>query len=140
MKYLTISLLALVGVTLLGLFYYEENCCSLEQGMANMKSENTFLACALTDSELAERKRTVLSEIHSAIKSTKELDNGYSFQFPNDDGVLPKVLEVIALESACCSFLEFDLKVEANEGPIWLQLTGQEGTKEFIKENFITKS
>lgn len=80
----------------------------------------------------------MLSVIQPFIEDIKELENGYLFQFPNDDDLLPKLLEVIDLENRCCSFLEFNLKVAANKGPIRLQLTGQKGVKEFIKENLMS--
>ncbi len=141
MKYLAILLIILISVALLGLFYYEEKLFSKKQGLENVKSlgsVNSFIACTLTDSELVERKKTLVPTIQPFIKDIKELEHGYLFQFRNDDTLLPKLLEVIDLESRCCSFLEFNLKVEANNGPIWLQLTGQKGAKEFIRENFMT--
>lgn len=140
MKYLALLLIILTGVALLGFFYFEKKR-SRQQGTENVKSvavENSFIACTLTNFELVERKKTLLPAIRPFIEDTQELENGYVFQFPNDDDLLPKLLEVIALESRCCSFLEFHLKVEANKGPVWLQLTGQKGTKEFIKENFMS--
>ncbi|TFB10335.1 hypothetical protein E3V55_06070 [Candidatus Marinimicrobia bacterium MT.SAG.3] len=140
MKYLAILLIILISVALLGIFYYEENLYSKKQRLKNVKSvgsENSFVACTLTSYELIERRKTLLPAIQPFIEDIKELENGYLFKFRNDDDLLPKLLEVIDIESICCSFLEFNLKVEANKGPIWLQLTGQKGTKEFIKENFM---
>lgn len=141
MKYLAILLIILISVALLGLFYYKEKLCSKKQGLENAKSvgsENSFRACTLTNSELVERKRTLLPAIRPFIEDIKELENGYLIQSPNDDDLLPKLLEVIDLESRCCSFIEFNLKIDANNGPIWLQLTGQKSTKEFIRKNFMT--
>jgi len=141
MKYLAILLIILISIAVWGCFYYEEKLFSKKQGLENIKSvgsENSFIACTLTNSELVERKKTLLPAIRPFIKDIKELENGYLFQFPNDDDLLPKLLEFIDLDGRCCSFLEFNLKVEANKGPVWLQLTGQKGTKEFIKENFMS--
>ncbi len=141
MKYLAILLIILISIAVWGFFYYEEKLFSKKQGLENIKSvgsENSFIACTLTNSELVERKKTLLPAIRPFIKDIKELENGYLFQFPNDDDLLPKLLEFIDLDGRCCSFLEFNLKVEANKGPVWLQLTGQKGTKEFIKENFMS--
>ena len=33
----------------------------------------------------------------------------------------------------CCSFLRFALVVAPGEGPVWLELTGPEGTKELLR-------
>ena len=141
MKYISIFLIILISVALSGFFYYEKNLYSKKQIIENVKSvisENSFFACTLTTPELAERKKVVMSAIYPFIEDIKELENGYSFQFPNENALLPKLLEFIDLESTCCTFLEFNLKVEANKGPIWLQFTGQKGTKEFLKENFLS--
>lgn len=34
--------------------------------------------------------------------------------------------------SQCCPFLRFQLTVEPGRGPIWLELTGPAGTREFV--------
>jgi hypothetical protein len=33
----------------------------------------------------------------------------------------------------CCPFFNIELRCESDDGPLWLRLTGQPGTKEFIK-------
>ena len=141
MKYIAILLIILLSVALSVFFRYEKNLYSKKHILENVKavnSEYSFIACTLTTPELVERKKVVMSAIYPFIEEIKELENGYSFQFPNENDLLPKLLEFIDLESICCTFLEFNLKVEANKGPIWLQFTGQKGTKEFLKENFLS--
>ena len=105
MKYLAILLIIFISVALLWFFYYEENLYSKKQRLEIVKSvgsENKFVACTLTTSELAERKKRLLSAIVPFIEDIKELENGYLFQFPNEDDLLPNLLEVIYLESRCC--------------------------------------
>jgi len=136
MKYLAILLIILISVALLGFFYHKENLYSKKQRLENVKSvgsENSFIACTLTTPELVERKKAVMSAIYPFIEDIEELENGYSFQFPNENDLLPKLLEFIDLESICCTFLEFNLKVEANKGPIWLQFTGQKRYEGVLK-------
>ena len=140
MKYIAILLIILISIALSRFLYYKGNLYSKKHILKNVKavdSENSIIACTLTTPELAERKKVVMSAIYPFIEDIKELENGYSFQFPNENDLLPKLLEFIDLESICCTFLEFNLKVEANKGPIWLQFTGQKGTKEFLKVNFM---
>jgi hypothetical protein len=36
----------------------------------------------------------------------------------------------------CCPFLRFAITVEPGNGPIWLEMTGPEGTKEFLATTF----
>ena len=39
---------------------------------------------------------------------------------------------VIDAERRCCRFLRFVLIVEPDDGPLWLELTGPEGTEDFL--------
>jgi hypothetical protein len=43
---------------------------------------------------------------------------------------------MIELERRCCPFLQFRLTVEPNRGATWLELTGPEGTKDFLAATF----
>jgi len=44
------------------------------------------------------------------------------------------VTEFIGAESQCCPFLRFRLTLEPGGGPLWLELTGPPGTREFLAE------
>lgn len=72
--------------------------------------------------------RQLLSAVHEAL----ELPDGYALRFAPDLAVLLKLAEFISGERLCCPFLNFDLRVEAEGGPVWLRLTGPEGVKEFL--------
>jgi len=90
------------------------------------------IVCSLTDAELQERRSQILQKTRQAILETKELENGYAFRFPSDAVWLNELIHFIGLERRCCSFLKFTITVEAGDGPIWLELTGPRGTKEFL--------
>jgi hypothetical protein len=68
-------------------------------------------------------------------KSTRELPDGYEFEFPADKATWQLLTEWIIDERLCCPFLEIDLRLSREGGPLWLRLTGRPGTKEFIKED-----
>jgi hypothetical protein len=68
-------------------------------------------------------------------KSTRELPDGYEFEFPADKATYHLLTEWIIDERLCCPFLEIDLRLSKESGPLWLRLTGRPGTKEFIKED-----
>jgi hypothetical protein len=36
------------------------------------------------------------------------------------------------MERKCCAFLRFSLVVTPGEGPVWLELTGPDGTQELL--------
>ena len=84
----------------------------------------------------ADRKRH-FDELGPTLRSLKtgvrELTNGYAFQFPGDPGTFQLVAEWVAGERACCPFFDLEIRLERERGPLWLSLTGREGTKEFIK-------
>jgi len=94
------------------------------------------IACSLTDSQLQERRRGVLHKVRSAVVEVKELENGYSYSFPSEGEQLEELAKLVDLERQCCPFLRFHINVEAGNGPIWLEMTGPEGTKEFLAATF----
>ena len=63
----------------------------------------------------------------------QDLDSGYALRFAPEDAVLPDLATLIELERQCCPFLRFELKVLPASGPIWLELSGPEGTREFLR-------
>lgn len=73
-------------------------------------------------------------ELFSRIDETRELPNGYEFRFADQPNVLTGLVDFVALEKLCCPFLRFEIAVEAENGPVWLRLTGRDGVKEFIQE------
>ena len=75
-------------------------------------------------------------ELRSMVKATRELPDGYEFQFPPDPKSYRLVAEWSAFEHLCCPFFDIDLRQEREHGNFWLRLTGREGVKEFIKADF----
>jgi hypothetical protein len=66
-------------------------------------------------------------------KSTRELSDGYEFEFPTDNKTYQLLTEWALKERLCCPFLEIGLRFDREGGPLWLRLTGRPATKEFIK-------
>ena len=66
-------------------------------------------------------------------KSTRELPDGYEFEFPPDNKTYQLLAEWVFQERLCCPFFDIDLRFDREGGPLWLRLTGRPGTKEFIK-------
>lgn len=99
--------------------------------------DNTLpIACLLTDSELQERRRDVLQKIRSAVTNIQEIDDGFRYQFQPDEKRLVELATLVEFEHQCCPFLTFRITVEPGVGPIWLELTGPVGTKEFLADLF----
>ena len=104
-------------------------------GPSQAKQESPF-ACNRLGLSPEERKRhfEVLGPLlRSRRTAVRELDNGYEFQFPSDRETFQLVAEWSIQERLCCPFFDIELRLEREDGPLWLRLTGREGTKEFLK-------
>lgn len=106
-----------------------------QEKTTDMKSlmEQAKLSCKLTTPELQERKRTVISELKKQILEKKETQRGMSYKFNGSDEILDKLNEFIKTERLCCDFFTFHLTVAKESESVWLELSGPEGVKEFIK-------
>lgn len=101
-----------------------------------MNSTQLPIACNLNDAEFRERRADLLRTFQSALLETRELDNGYAYRFPSDADWISQMAQLITFERACCPFLRFNLRVEPDNGPLWLELTGPPGTREFLQSLF----
>jgi hypothetical protein len=82
-----------------------------------MNNGNASVTCKLTTPELQERKRTVLAEVKQLVVQRTETEKGIKYK----------------TERLCCDFFTFSLTVGEEENFVWLELSGPEGTKEFIE-------
>ena len=101
-----------------------------------MDSMSLPVACSLMDSELQERRRTVLQKVRSVVSEVKEVEHGFIYRFPSDGAWIRELANLVELEHQCCPFLKFSITVEPGDGPVWLEMTGPQGTKEFLAEVF----
>ena len=101
-----------------------------------METNQSPLACDMTAIPAEQRPIHLAAsrQLFSQIQATRELSDGYQFRFTNDADILTGLAQFVALEKLCCPFLGFAIEVEAENGPVWLRLTGREGVKAFIKE------
>lgn len=66
-------------------------------------------------------------------KNVRELPDGYEFEFPSDAKTVAALMEWADGERLCCPFFDIEVRMEAENGPVWLRLTGRKGTKQFIE-------
>jgi len=97
---------------------------------------NSTVACSLTALEFQERSSGGLQKVRKAVVEVKELESGYAYRFPSDAAWIAELASLITLERQCCPFLQFSIRLEPGPGPIWLELSGPEGTKDFLKSIF----
>lgn len=95
--------------------------------------EEAKLSCKLTTPELQERKKTVIAELKNLMLERVETDNGFKYKFDGSDKTLDLLNNFIKTERLCCSFFVFTLTASSDVKSAWLELSGPEGTKDFIK-------
>ena len=101
-----------------------------------MTSTDLPIACNLTDPEFQRRRANLLETFQGAILETKEIAEGYAYRFLADGNWIIELARLITFERECCPFLKFNLRIEPANGPVWLELTGPEGTREFLQTLF----
>jgi hypothetical protein len=104
-----------------------------------MDTQNIPIACDLNAIPLAQRN-THLENAHQLLQSAEaieELADGYAFRFASEAGKLLALAEFVENERRCCPFYTFMIEVEPGNGPLWLRLTGERDTKEFVQMVFI---
>lgn len=107
------------------------SCCSSDCQAANKNKE---LTCKLTSPELHERKATVLASLRKQMVERKELPNGYAFKFAGSDKMIDELVEFVKTERQCCDFFTFNLSISGDGSEAWLELTGPEGSKDFVTQ------
>lgn len=98
-----------------------------------MSKETVSVTCKLTTPELQEQKKTVIAEVKKLVVERVEITNGVRYSFSDSDSTIDLLTNFIKTERLCCSFFEFNLIVGQSEGLITLELSGPEGTKDFIE-------
>src|SRR5438067_9116146 len=74
-------------------------------------------------------------QLLAARTGLRELPNGYALRLPADAKTIQLVAEWAAGERLCCPFFDMDIRLEPEGGPLWLTLTGRDGTKDVIAAN-----
>ncbi|HLM03050.1 MAG TPA: hypothetical protein VK400_18510 [Pyrinomonadaceae bacterium] len=99
--------------------------------------ESTFV-CNMNALNAVERERykQLIERLNENRQSIKELNDGYAFRYKADTRLIQEVAEFIAYERLCCPFFDFELAVEQDTNRLWLRLRGQDGVKEFIRDEF----
>jgi hypothetical protein len=104
--------------------------------LASPPEHQSPFACNLNGLTLAERARHFI-QLGPALRARKTgvraLKDGYEFRFPSDAKTIAMLAEWIEQERRCCPFFDIELRFEREGGPVWMRLSGREGTKRFIE-------
>jgi hypothetical protein len=98
----------------------------------NERETDVPVVCTLDSATLATRREGLLRQLVRRAEHRDEQKDGYRFRFAPTDDVLTLIARVINAERRCCRFLRFRVTVEPAEGPVYLDLTGPAGTREFL--------
>ena len=66
----------------------------------------------------------------SQCEARDDAEGGYVFRFPPSS--YEQLARFVVNERKCCPFLRVELCSDPGEGPVWLRLTGPEGTRDFL--------
>ena len=91
------------------------------------------IVCALTPAEITARRATLLPGLLARAEERTPLSDGFRWRFAASAACLAAAAETIDAERQCCRFLRFVLTVEPGSGPMWLEITGPQGTSVFLE-------
>jgi hypothetical protein len=92
------------------------------------------IACTLTPTELKSRQADLLAGLVRAAEQSEARPDGYRFRFAPSSETLTRIAAVIDAERQCCRFLCFQLTIAPDLGSFRLDVTGPEGTAEFLAD------
>jgi hypothetical protein len=95
-------------------------------------------ACNINGIPSQERARygQLVEALRHAIEERRELPDGCAFQLDTRQISTAQVVAWVELERQCCPFFGFEVRWDRLNGAAWLHLTGPEGVKDFILEEF----
>ena len=102
--------------------------------MSQEREENVGLpvACTLTQVEFAAMRKGLLPGLLASASARNAIPGGYRWRFDPRADLVTEAAAVIEAEHRCCRFLRFVLQVEPGDGPVWVEVTGPEGTEQFL--------
>ena len=93
---------------------------------------NLPIVCTLTPDALATRREGLLVEVLRHAKSREMLPEGVRLAFEPAAEAFAAVARAVDAERRCCRLLRFQITVEADGGPIVLEMDGPPGTRAFL--------
>jgi hypothetical protein len=114
--------------------------CFLCMGMCVTAQDHQqpVIACNLKAISSREHPRynDLIKQLRSAVQKRDELATGYMYTVDGRRIGLKDIAEWITMERLCCPFLAFQLSVGSDHGDFTLALTGPEGVKALLGEEF----
>jgi hypothetical protein len=99
-------------------------------------SQSLPVACSLTPDQMRDRQGSLIPALLGRAVSISPIDEGYRLELKSDSGTLKAIAEMIAAESQCCPFLQFNLLVPPAQADVVLTVSGPPGTRAFLDSLF----
>ena len=90
------------------------------------------IVCTLTPDALRARRDGLLADLLRHAADHERLPEGLRLRFVPTSETLATIVRAVEAERRCCRFLRFGITVEPDDGPMFLELSGPPGTREFI--------
>lgn len=90
------------------------------------------IACTLTPEALRTRREGLLMDLVRRAERREDLPDGLRLAFAPSAETIALIARVVEAERHCCRFLRFGMTVEPDGGPLFLDLTGPAGTRDFV--------
>lgn len=90
------------------------------------------IACTLSPDAIRARREGLLAAVLQRAEHHDLTDDGLRMRFSAGTATAATLARVVDAERLCCRFLRFVITVEPDGGPMWLELSGPAGTRDFI--------
>ena len=90
------------------------------------------IACTLTPEALRTRREVLLMDLVERAVRREDLSDGLRLEFAVSGDTIDLIARAVEAERHCCRFLRFAMIVEPDSGPLFLELTGPPGTRNFM--------
>lgn len=113
--------------------------CALVFAASVLCQNSAPFACNMKVFQPEERKQHIqlTHNVMSAVLALHDLPKGYAFQIDPERISLLELAEWTTRERKCCPFFDFQLVLDGPaEGQLTLSITGREGVKQFVREEF----
>ena len=91
------------------------------------------IACSLDSRALAVRHSDLRASVLAEATATERLPDGYRWRFATGENLVARIGAVVDAERLCCRFLRFQVQTEPDGAAVTLDVTGPEGTAEFLE-------
>jgi hypothetical protein len=91
------------------------------------------IACSLDGAALACRQSDLRAGVLAEAESVERLSDGYRWSFRHAPDLFARLGPIIDAERHCCRFLRFAIQADQDQGMVTIEITGPEGTVEFLE-------